>query len=89
MITNSEEFFASPTTILRQVFEFIGLHQVGNEMLQAFTSDVYNQRLQGAQPSLLLSDADREELSSTLQPSTHQPLKLERCRVEVILHYRG
>ena len=40
MIINSEEFFASPTTILRQVFEFIGLHQVSNETLQAFTSNV-------------------------------------------------
>ena len=68
MIINSEEFFASPTTILSQVFEFIGLHQVGNETLQAFTSDIYNQRRKGVQPSLLLSDADREELSSLFEP---------------------
>ena len=68
MIINSEEFFASPTTILSQVFEFIGLHQVGNETLQAFTSNVYNQRRKGVQLSLLLSDADREELSSLFEP---------------------
>ena len=68
MIINSEEFFTSPTTILRQVFEFIGLHQVGDEMLQAFTSDIYNQRQEKVQPSLRLSDADREELSAVFEP---------------------
>ena len=68
MIINSEEFFASPPTILRQVFEFIDLHQLGNETLQAFTSDIYNQRRKGVQSSLLLSHADREELSSLFEP---------------------
>ena len=67
MILNSEEFFGSPTTILSQVFEFIGLHQVGNETLQAFTSDVYNERQERDRPSLLLSDADRDELSAVFE----------------------
>ena len=68
MIINSEEFFARPTTILRQVLEFIGLHQFGNETLQEFTSDVYNKRQKRVRPSLRLSDADREKLSAVFEP---------------------
>ena len=68
MIINSEEFFTSPTTILRQVLEFIGLPPIGNETLQAFTSAVYNERQERVRPSLRLSDADREKLFAVLEP---------------------
>ena len=68
MIINSEEFFASPSTILRQVLEFIGLHQIDNETLQGFTSDVYNKRQKRVRPSLRLSDADREKVSAVFEP---------------------
>ena len=54
--------------VLRQVFEFIGLHQVGNETLQEFTSDVYNKRQKGVRHSLRLSDADRDKLSAVFEP---------------------
>ena len=64
----SEEFFASPSTILSQVLEFIGLHQIDNETLQEFTSDVYNKRQKRVRPSLRLSDADREKLSAMFEP---------------------
>lgn len=73
MIVNSEEFFASPTLILREVIDFLGLRELDEATLHSITSAVYNEGSYNVHSSLKISNTDRERLAE-LYERYNEPL---------------
>ena len=78
LIVNSEEFFAHPSRVLTQVYEFLGLEHLDDQHIQAITSQVFNNRDRNTEilPHHRLSPTDREELNRVFQPFNEALFKL-------------
>jgi len=69
MIINSEQFFHNTSTILKQVFRFLGLKLLPEESYKAISAKVYNSgRYAGIPPHQQLTKEDRNKLRKVFEP---------------------
>ena len=68
LILNSEEFYADTSTILAQVYQFLGLSTLTFEQRQVITSFVFNKGKSPALSHHQLQPADRKKLRSLYAP---------------------
>ena len=68
LILNSEEFYTNTSTVLAQVYQFLGLSTLTYEQRQVITSFVFNKGTPPALPHHQLQPADRKKLRSLYAP---------------------
>ncbi len=68
MVVNSEEFFRNTTSVLAQVFNFIGLSPLSESTLESITNDVYNKGSYSVPTRLQLSVKQRTKLTNLFKP---------------------
>ena len=68
LILNSEEFYTNTSTILKQVYQFLGLSSLTNEQRQLITSFVFNKGKEPLLPHHQLQPSDRKKLSTLYAP---------------------
>ncbi len=73
LIANSEDFFARPNRLLREVIEFLGLEELDEATLDSITTAVYNEGSYDVRSTLKVSNVDREKLAK-LYDIYNQPL---------------
>lgn len=68
MIINSEEFYNTPSAILKQVIRFIGLKDLDNETYDWITSNIYNRGEYNIPNFQKMSKVDKKKLSAVFSP---------------------
>ena len=76
MIINSEEMFHYPAPVLRQVFSFLGLKPLDDDLLREITSFVSNKTHSTTLPQHKLSRKDRNQLLNIYKPFDKELLDL-------------
>ena len=76
LIINSEEFFNNPPRVLTQMFNFLGLKQLGAKRLQRFTSRVFNKGARKLLPHQVLNIVDKVRLNHVYRPFNAALFKL-------------
>ena len=78
LILNSEEFYRNTSTILKQVFQFLGLKELDNATHEWITSNVYNRGGKRVPSYQKLSTVDRKKLQGVFEPLNMALFKLLR-----------
>lgn len=78
LILNSEEFYKNTSTILKQVFQFLGLKELDSATQEWITSSVYNRGGSRVPNHQKLSAVDRRKLQGVFEPFNMALFKLLR-----------
>ena len=78
LILNSEEFYRNTSTILKQVFQFLGLKELDDATHEWITSNVYNRGGKRVPSYQKLSAVDRKKLQGVFEPLNMALFKLLR-----------
>ena len=78
LILNSEEFYKNTSTILKQVFQFLGLKELDSTTQEWITSSVYNRGRSRVPNHQKLSAVDRKKLEGVFEPFNMALFKLLR-----------
>lgn len=78
LILNSEEFYRNTSTILKQVFQFLGLKELDSATQEWITSSVYNRGGNRVPNHQKLSTVDRKKLQGVFEPFNMALFKLLR-----------
>lgn len=78
LILNSEEFYRNTSTILKQVFQYLGLKELDDATHEWITSNVYNRGGKRVPSYQKLSAVDRKKLQGVFEPLNMALFKLLR-----------